>query len=140
MSEFVVDASVAAKWFFREKYSELARGLLDATHDRIAPDFLIIELASVATKRVWRDELDADSARAMLRRVRRMVALWPSAPVTPVALEIAVALRLSAYDSVYLALAAVRRVPLVTADRRLFNAARHAMRGEIAWIEDVISH
>jgi predicted nucleic acid-binding protein len=44
MSVYVVDASVAAKWFFEEAYSEDASRPLHAKYRLHAPDFLLLEL------------------------------------------------------------------------------------------------
>jgi predicted nucleic acid-binding protein len=45
MSVYVVDASVAAKWFFDEPFSDEATRLLDASHTLHVPDFFLLEIA-----------------------------------------------------------------------------------------------
>ena len=46
MSCYVIDASVAVKWFVPETYSQAALHFLDVDHELIAPDLLIPELGN----------------------------------------------------------------------------------------------
>lgn len=49
MPRYVVDASVAAKWYFEEEHSiEAARLLTDDDVQLLAPDFIRLEVAAVA--------------------------------------------------------------------------------------------
>jgi predicted nucleic acid-binding protein len=43
---FVVDASVVLKWFLPEIHSDVARRLLDTTHQYVAPDLLFPEVGN----------------------------------------------------------------------------------------------
>ena len=60
MSGFVVDASVAIKWFIDEPDSAEAAFLL--RHPLSAPDLLAPERANVLWKKVTRAELSLDEA------------------------------------------------------------------------------
>jgi len=60
-----------------------------------------------------------------------------SQEIAATAWSLATRLRRSFYDSLYLALAESQSCPLVTADRRLFNAVRPS-GFDILWVEDVI--
>lgn len=50
MSILVVDAGVAAKWFFDEPLSDEAARLLDPSYELHAPDFFLLEIDNVLCK------------------------------------------------------------------------------------------
>lgn len=81
------------------------------------------EVANVAWKKVVTGRLSAADAQLMRDdAVSTAVTLLPSRRLGPTALQIALALRHPVYDCVYLACAADRASPLMTADRRLLRA------------------
>jgi predicted nucleic acid-binding protein len=119
----VVDASVAAKWFFEEDQSASARRLFSSRRSLVAPELLGVELANVIWKRVQRKELDTNAAVDMLADFQRLaVEIIPSAPYLPAALELAILTGRTVYDCLYLSLAMNQKTQVVTADRR-FAAA-----------------
>jgi predicted nucleic acid-binding protein len=119
----VVDASVAAKWFFEEDQSAAARRLFSSRRTLIAPDLLGVELANAIWKRVQRKELDVDAAANILADFQRLaVEIAPSAPYLPAALELAMITGRTVYDCLYLSLAISQQTQVVTADKR-FAAA-----------------
>lgn len=119
-AEAVIDASVAAKVFITEDGSPKARAFATSGVRLLAPDLMLIELASVATKRLARGDIPRSLAEAM-------VAATPSLPheivatagLTNRAFTLAADHGISAYDALYVALAEQRRCDLVTADQRL---------------------
>ncbi|MGH6944535.1 MAG: type II toxin-antitoxin system VapC family toxin [Geminicoccaceae bacterium] len=116
----VVDASVAIKWFVLEPGREEARHLLEPRHQLIAPELIVAEVTNAMWKRVMVAEMTApQGAAATAALIRFLEPLLPIAPLAGRALAIAGALRHSAYDCFYLALAEVRAASFVTADRRL---------------------
>jgi predicted nucleic acid-binding protein len=120
VSGYVIDASVAAKWFIPEAGSEAALAYLDDEHKLLAPDLLWPELGNVLWKKARRGELSADEARDVLDLARRAPLLTrPSGPLTPAALELALALDCTVYDGLYLALAVQSDSVLITADEAL---------------------
>jgi predicted nucleic acid-binding protein len=122
-STWVVDASVAAKWFVPEEDSGLAMRLLQPHVRLIAPDLLYAELGSVFMKRLGRGDLSREQCSAAFRELAQMpVATEATACLTDTAYAIATETGRSVYDCLYLALAAIRDVPLVTEDLRLWNA------------------
>jgi len=139
VSEYVVDASVAAKWYLDEIHTDAARELLGGEHDLHAPDFLLIELDNVFCKHIRRGEMSvahADSSRAALRRVP--MRLWPTGLLQETAYSTAVRTRRSVYDCLYVALAMVLDAAMVTADRRLVDALADGPAGEhLVWVEDL---
>ena len=115
---WIVDAGVAAKWLVSEADSEATLPLLD--EELVVPDILFGECANVLWKKVTRGELTADIAEVGAHALLSAgLVVVPSAPLTPRAVRLAVALRHPAYDCIYLALAETERAPLVTADRKL---------------------
>jgi predicted nucleic acid-binding protein len=123
VSGFVVDASVAIKWFVDEPDSGNAAALL--AHSLSAPDLLAPECANILWKKVTRAELSLDEAEAIALALEgAAVTLHPTRPYLANATKIACQLGRAAYDRFYLALTEKLRQPLVTADMRLVNALR----------------
>ena len=120
---YVVDASVAVKWFVREDLQANAVRLLDHAPQLYAPDWIIPEIAHVAFKK-WRDrEIETEQARAMVRVLPTFLAhLYPSAGFADRALDIAMAVRHPVYDCLYIACAEMTDSVLVTADNQLCEA------------------
>jgi predicted nucleic acid-binding protein len=122
----VVDASVAIKWVVDEQFSEQADALLAGT-TLCAPAHWQAE----ATNGIWgyvrRGRMLAVDAKV---RAAAMI----NAPVEPVplaalldrAFDLALTLRLPVYDTLYVALARTRAIPLVSDDQKLLQR----MKGE----------
>ncbi len=139
MSDFVVDASVAVKWFMLETHDTPALRLLEGPHELLVPDLLFTEVANALWKRVRRAETTMRAAVATLATLDAVrFQVHPSRPLLPLALELAAGFGRTVYDSVYLAVAMIRHCPLVTADRRLYDAlAAGALRSHLLWVADV---
>ncbi|MBM4031341.1 MAG: type II toxin-antitoxin system VapC family toxin [Planctomycetes bacterium] len=139
MSLYVVDSSVALKWYFNEEHTEAARRVLRPEHERLAPELLLLEFDAALCKRVRRGlltEADADDIRAALRRSRLL--LYPQSLLLNAAYEIAKEVRRSPYDCLYLALADLLGERMVTADRRFYEAILATpFRECVVWVEDV---
>ncbi len=119
----VVDASVAIKWVVQESGSFEADALIKE-QPLIAPDFLLLECANVLAQHERRGALQRDDADARLGRIGTLgVRLYPTRDFVREAHRLAVTLRQSAYDCLYLALAREQGVRLVTADIRFAEAA-----------------
>ncbi len=119
---FVIDASVALKWFVVETLSEAAEELLFSSADLHAPDLLAVEVTNAAWKKVLRREIGQSQAKLMAVAIHRGgPTLYPSELFIERALEIAFALAHPVYDCLYLACAESLEAPLVTADARLLR-------------------
>ena len=128
----VVDASVAAKRWFEEPDSAVARDALARVERLVAPDFLVIEMASIAAKRVRRGSTTSEQAELAVRGVAMLIdELEPSTPLAPRAYELARDHGISAYGGLYLALAEARGAPVLTADAKLVERARAAGLGDL---------
>jgi predicted nucleic acid-binding protein len=132
----VIDASVAAKWVVEEDYSANAALLLD--YDTLhAPAHWRAEAVNVLWAKVFRGDLTAaDAEQRMLLLIQAPVADTAVAGLVPRAFAISVAHSVTVYDSLYVALAEQRDIPLVTADerfiRRLSGDAHLAKR--MVWV------
>jgi len=123
----VIDASVAVKWVVPEIDSDRARLLSQARLE--APDLLPIECANILWKKVGLGDLnERDAATRLDLLLHSPLTLVPSHALLPPALRMALDLKHPVYDCVYLALALERKLPLITADRRLWLAARRHKR------------
>ena len=120
---FIVDASVAMKWFVPEEMYEQAQSLLFCCGgDLEAPDLLVTEVANIAWKKFLRNEITHDQARAIpLEAYSYLAACHPSIYLLDQALEIAIALNHPIYDCIYLACAIERNALFITADKRFFG-------------------
>ena len=142
MSRFVVDASVAIKWYLPEPHDDHAALLRRDGAGLDAPDLLYAEVANTLWKRVRRGELTAAAAEAIADSLARLpIEVHPSRLLSAAALQIACATGLTVYDCLYLATALLTEGALVTADRRLFEIARRKapLRDRVLWIEDIAS-
>jgi predicted nucleic acid-binding protein len=112
-----VDASVVARWLIdADKSAEevLRRGNV------AAPSLLPVEVANALVQQVRSGRLDAPAARGAIDDLMDAELEFVSleALVAP-AFALAIELGLTVYDAAYVALAELRELPLVTADRRL---------------------
>jgi len=136
---FVIDASVAIKWFVPEIHSDVARRLLREGIALLAPDLIWAEVAN-ALWRKWRDkELAAESVEGALKDFRRFpLHIHSGESLYDVAWPIARSSGRTFYDSLYLALAVSSGCHMVTGDRRFVNAIEETpWAGHCLWVEDV---
>jgi predicted nucleic acid-binding protein len=138
LSDLVVDASVAVKWVLPEVHSDAALRLLNAQHNLIAPDLLYPEVGNVLWKRVRRAEITPDEAVAALDvLLATSLQVYPSRPLMPATLRLALQAGRTAYDCLYLALAIGMQCRMVTADQVLLNAlALGPLAAHVVWIQD----
>lgn len=137
MRRLVVDTSVVISWFLS---GTLTKAALPWRHAGrlLAPDFLLIEGANVFWKSVQRGILtDTEAQRQMALFQSVPIELAPAQVLLTDAYRLAIAYRRSVYDSLYLALALQQDCPLVTGDRRLFNAMQQTpLQQHLRWVED----
>ncbi len=140
MNQFVVDASVAVKWFLPaagETLTDEAQTLL-ARYTKedvrlLVPDLFWVECASVAWKAVRTGRLPKVSAEAALAALTQYdFPTFPTLNLLSGAFQIATAHGRSVYDSLYVALAVQTNSQLITADERLANSL--ASRFPVKWL------
>jgi len=121
-STFIIDTSVAIKWYLPEIYQSEAQRFLDPVFDRHAPDLLHAELGSVLLKKLRRCEIKVDECRLYLGRLSTVPLISHEAlPLRQVALEVGLQIGSSFYDGLFLALAMQLGGRLVTADSKLYR-------------------
>jgi len=122
---FVVDASVAIKWFVEEDLSEAAEVLLGYGEPLFAPELLLAEIGNVLWKKVIRGEITPDQAYEIAAKTEAGVpALYSLRLLSVRALEIALTLGHPVYDCFYIACAEMADGVVVTADQRLSAAVQ----------------
>lgn len=124
MSGYVVDASVAVKWLVREPFSEQAARLLNDGITLIAPELLFAEAGNALWAICRRGDI-SKTAFAEAVSVLKAAPVAVSASMRQLvgaAGRLAIDLDHPVYDCFYLALAMQEQYPVVTADRRFYEA------------------
>lgn len=120
MTGFVVDASIAVKWFIAEEHSERAATLLESEGRLSAPALLYAEAANA----LWALARRGDIGQA---DVQDALEILTNAPIdipysmrqlTAAAARLANDIDHPVYDCFYLALAMREQCPVITADNR----------------------
>lgn len=138
MRKFVVDASVAVKWFIPEIHSAAATRLLDPEIVICGPDLIGPEFGNTVWKKVRRKEIARKEAEEILDAFDALaLEIYPSRALLHAAFQIADAVDRSVYDSLYLALAVAQDCALITADRKFHSVLTATpLAGHIRWIEE----
>jgi predicted nucleic acid-binding protein len=132
-ADWVLDTSVLAKCLFSEPDSDSARAAVARAGRLIAPDYLFIELSSIAAKKIRREEVTHAYAAEAIRRAQPMLdEVVAARPFAAKALELAVEHGVSVYDGLYVAVAMARDGVVLTADIRLVEACKRAGLGRYA--------
>lgn len=143
MSLFVIDASVAAKWFLPARGETLADEALEllgryakAEIRFVVPDLFWAEFGNVLWKAVrqgrW-TKVAAETAIAVMKG--RGLLTIPSHKLLDEAFAIATVFDRTVYDSLYVALAVDSKAHLITADEKLANAL--AAHLPVKWLGSV---
>lgn len=125
----VVDASVAAKWFWEEPGSDEAAKLLSGPRRLVGPDLLRVEAAAAVTRRMRLGQLSADETRRICKDWFEAldagsVFLLPSTDYMEAAIELAIEMRHPLQDCLYLAVARALNVPLALSDPKFHDRAK----------------
>ena len=140
MSAYVVDASVAVKWYVTEEVrSDAAVRLLESGNELHVPDLLMAETGDILWKKSRRREISSGEAKRIARALLAVpLIVHATAPLLDGAMEIATRSDRSVYDALYVALAVALGIPFVTADRRLANALEKSPFGRhIVCLDDL---
>lgn len=139
MKLYVVDASVAAKWFFPEQHTEPALRLLDQATALHAPDILFVEVDSVICKRIRRREINPRAGHEIRAAIRQFpIQVHDSQELLDLAFELALSTQRAICDCLYLALATMLDTYLVTADRRLFDGLKTgSFAKHVQWVAEI---
>lgn len=124
---YVLDCSVALKWFFQEPLSDVATRLLEQLQqghaELVAPDCIVAELGHSCRKLVLGRKLSAEESYAAIEEFAALpIALVPSRVLARPAMELAIQHLGTFYDALYIALAERENLKVITADDRMANA------------------
>ncbi len=128
----VVDANVVLKLFLEQPGSDqadalFARLITDAQARTYAPDLIYGECANALAKYVRLRGLSAAEARKSLNELVGLgLVAVPTVELVNDALNLALKPQTTCYYACYVVLAGRLKIPLVTADERLFNAVAGA--------------
>lgn len=129
---FVVDASVAVKWFVKESLRNQAFDLVTPGVSRSAPDLIFSEVGNALWLKMRRGEVSSDQARLAIASLEGFFdQIVRSEEIAVRALESGATLDHPIYDCFYLACAEHVGGRLVTADARLIKKVQEAGMSEI---------
>jgi predicted nucleic acid-binding protein len=139
LRQYVVDASVAIKWYLPEEHSAHAERLLLLPVELHCLDLLFAETGNILWKYTLRAECSHGKAVTILKELQMLpLKIWDTPWLAMEALDIALRTKRSFYDSLYLALAIKTESQMVTADLKLYNALRATkLKKHILWVEDI---
>lgn len=140
MDRYVVDASVAVSLVLPDEPFQKAASMLFTRFAKrelalMTVPLLIFEVANALWKAVRLGRIALEASQDALEQIEELRIPLRNPPAIRI-LELAHKYGRTAYDAAYLALALREDVPLVTADRRLFNALQGSCE-LIRWIEEV---
>ncbi len=126
----VLDASVAAKWFSNEDLTDKAvrvrDAFLDGRIDLCAPQHILYEVGNSVWKNKGLNLEDSITAvESLLAMEMELVML--NSEAAGQAMKLARDLGITYYDAVYVQISATLQIPLLTADRKLFEAANNTV-------------
>ncbi len=139
MSQYVVDASVAIKWYLPEVHDDAARRLLAGQKELLVPDLIFPEVGNILWKRVRAGQLTEEESQEVLNSFvdLNLTVVASSSLVLP-ALTIACQAQRTVYDSLYLALAIREQCVMVTADEKFSNAMKSTpLAAFVMWVEEI---
>lgn len=139
MIRYVVDASVAIKWFLPEAHSEAALRLCAPSYRLHVPALMTLELGNVLAKKIRRGELTRAEGEEVLKELRYLpLQRHADERLFPVAYQLALDTQRSLYDCLYLALAEAVDGVMVTADRKFYTSLTGGVYGRrVVWVEDL---
>ena len=139
MDRLVIDASVVIASLlpdepYRDASLRILKEFLSGNLELLAVPLLRFEITNALWKAISRGRTKLNDAQAALCEFEAFN--LPEFDVAPQEILItAHTYGRSAYDAAYLALADSEQVPLVTADKRLYNAMKERSR-LVLWVED----
>lgn len=126
----ILDASVAVKLVVEEPGSTAAEQILTRDGERIAPDWILAEVAHALWNKARHQGLSRVQAELGLETLPTYFdRIVPAAPLMRDAIALAFELQHAVYDCLYLALARSEGGTLVTADRAFARAVTNGGMG-----------
>ena len=143
MNNYVLDASIAAKWFLPSDGESLKSEALtilqeyaDGRLRLVVPDLFWPEIGNVLWKALSTGRISRSSATQAIHILKEQaIPTYSSRPLFQDAFTIAANFDRTVYDSVYIALAIELNITFLTADERLANAL--AAHFPIRWLGSI---
>lgn len=130
----VLDSSIIAAIFFPEKITRKA-GAVAGNHNCITVDLAYAEVANVAWKITVRSPQKRDVIQSLLADslafIRETCRVIPVQDLLPEAYDLACSRKITIYDALFLSAAVRENAPLVTADTKLYFAAKEIAETEL---------
>ncbi len=140
--KFVIDASVAVKWYVPEIYEQEATTLLKGGHDFHAPELFLPEFCNVIWMKVRRNEINKSVGEKIVSAFalysEKKIKIHSHQSVIKSAYIGAESSGKTVYDWTYLALAISLSCEMVTADGKFYRALETTpVKEHLRWIEDI---
>jgi predicted nucleic acid-binding protein len=123
MSLYVVDTSVVVKMYIPENLSSEAQQLFLDGHDLIAPDSMPSEFTNIIWKKtVLLNQLSESEGVSIIKQSQNLpIEYYSSLDLTDQAYTFSVQTGVPVYDGLFVSLAALFNVEMVTDDKKLAN-------------------
>lgn len=136
---YVIDASVAVKWYVPEIYEQEATRLKKSGGTFHAPELILPEFGNIIWKKTVRQELTSSEGKQIMAAFASEPLVLHSHQATCLAAYTgATTSKQTVYDWTYLALSLALSCQFVTADLRFYQAlAKTSLKANLLWIGDV---
>ena len=137
--KFVIDASVAVKWYVEEDFSEEAASVLSGEFELNVPELIYPEFGNILWKKFRRGEVTPAECRNIIERFRGLSLFRHSHNALLKSAYIGAEITgQTVYDWTYLSLAVFLNCEMVTADRRFFDAlSASSITRHLKWVGDL---
>ncbi len=128
--KFVIDASVAVKWFIPEEYSDIALKILESFSRRelllYEPNSMKLEFSNAIRKYYVKGIIKKEIMFEILNEMRRIPISFIAIDWEKVikAAKIALKENLTVYDAYYLVISDEYKIPVITADDKFIKSAK----------------
>ena len=136
----VIDASVLMKFYVPEILSDKAEELLARMEQGdtmlFAPDLIYPEVGNI----LWKKERMKELTRPEVEEITDAIVSLPlkiesSKPLLSLAMDIAIEYRITVYDAIYVSMARVYEIKMMTADKKLVDAVTKTdLKEYVAWL------
>ncbi len=136
---YVVDASVAIKWYVPEEHEDSATRVLESGRMLHVPELILPETSAIIWKKVRRGELSKNEGDRIVNAIaRKRWTIHSHKNTIKSAYRGADATGQTVYDWTYLALAISLSCEFVTANERFYRAfEKTAFTSNLKWIGDI---
>ncbi len=136
----VIDASVLIKFYVPEILSDKAEELLTRVEQGdvmlLAPDLIYPEVGNI----LWKKQRMKELTRSEVEEITDAIISFPlkietSKLLLPLAMDIGMAYGITIYDALYLSMARVYEIKMITADKKLTDAmSKTDLKEYVSWL------